>query len=251
MAMEPNERWLDPSGDDGEPGADFERVRRRLLRLAFDIHDGPLQSLAAVGFGLTELQERVDKLTGDAAERDGAAGVLAEIVAELTEAERSLRRLVGTLEDARPDIPLAKDILEIELERLRRRSHIEVVVEGEWAFHPDSRSQALALAALIRESLANVMKHARAQRVILRLQLSKTHLLLEIQDDGVGFDPAAEQSDGAIGLTSMRERVKLLGGELEILSRPGGPTVVSAVLRRWRRQPPVAYTAPHIASPGS
>lgn len=245
MATTPSERWSDRPGE--EPDADFERVRRRLLRLAFDIHDGPLQSLAAAGFGLNDLQERVGKLTGDADERAAASVVLGAIVAELSEAERSLRRLVSTLEDARPEIPLAKDILEIELERFRRRTSAEVVVEGEWGFHPDSSSQALALGALIRESLANVGKHARAKRVILRLQRSKTHLLLEIQDDGRGFDPAGRKTDQALGLTSMRERVKLLGGELEILSRPGGPTVVSAIFRRWRRSPAVEYTAPHIA----
>jgi signal transduction histidine kinase len=248
MAITPDERWLEP-GDGSEPDADIERVRRRLLRLAFDIHDGPLQSLAAAGFGLSGLQERLEKLTCEAEERAAAQTLLAEIVAELSEGERSLRQLVSMLEDSRPEIPLAKDILEAELERFRRRSGAEVAVEGEWIFHPDSRSQALTLEALVRESLANVAKHAHARHVILRLQRSRTHLLLEIQDDGRGFE-RSRTDPGAIGLRSMRERVRLLGGELEILSRPGGPTVVSAVLRRWRRpSSAVEYTAPRIASP--
>jgi signal transduction histidine kinase len=53
-----------------------------------------------------------------------------------------------------------------------------------------------------------------------------------------------------MGLTSMRERVKLLGGDLEILSSQGGPTLVTATLRRWRRpsSAAAAYTAPAVAA---
>ena len=93
------------------------------------------------------------------------------------------------------------------------------MVEGEWLFHPDSHSQALALEALLREALTNIAKHARATNVTLRLQTSATHVLLEVEDDGRGFDPE-KLRDSTMGFTSMRERVKLLGtpGELELRS---------------------------------
>jgi signal transduction histidine kinase len=235
-------------GDEATTAQDLDRIRRRLVRLAFDIHDGPLQSLAAAGFGLNDLQERIGALPLEE-ERIGASQVLTDVLAELTETERVLRSLVGTLEDARPEIPLAKDILESETERFLRRSSAEVIVEGDWSFHPDSRSQALTLEALLRESLQNIGKHAEASTVVVRLQVSKTHLLVEIEDDGRGFDPGAVRGT-RIGITGMRERVKLLGGELSILSKPGGPTVVTAVLRRWRRQAsPASYTALPVARP--
>jgi len=226
---------------------DIDRIRRRLLRLAFDIHDGPLQSLAAAGFGLNDLQDRIRALPLEDEDRDDAARVLGDVLEELTETERVLRSLVSMLEDARPEIPLAKDILEAELRRFSRRCPADVVVEGDWVFQPDSRSQALTLEALLREALRNVGKHAAAEHVVVRLQSSKTHLLLEIEDDGRGFDMNTIRG-GAIGLTSMRERVRLLGGDLSILSKPGGPTVVSAVMRRWRRPgSPASYTEPPIA----
>ena len=232
--------------DDATTAQDLDRIRRRLVRLAFDIHDGPLQSLAAAGFGLNDLQERIRALPLEE-ERSSATRVLSDVLAELTETERVLRSLVGTLEDARPEIPLAKDILESESERFRRRCSAELVVEGDWSFHPDSRSQALTLEALLRESLQNIGKHAKASTVVVRLQASKTHLLVEVEDDGRGFDPAAARGT-RIGITSMRERVKLLGGELSILSKPGGPTVVTAVLRRWRRPiSPSSYTELPVA----
>ena len=229
--------------------ADLETVRRRLMRLAFDIHDGPLQSLAAAGFGLHDLHSRVAALPLDTDERDAACELVLDLVNELSETERALRRLVSTLEDSHPEIANAKDLLDAELKRFQHRSTAEVVVEGDWLFHPDSHSQALALEALIREALTNIAKHARASTVTIRLQTSDTRVLLEVEDDGRGFD-TEQQDDSTMGLTSMRERVKLLGGEFEILSRRGGPTLVTATLRRWRRKPAAAeaYTSPAVAA---
>ena len=238
---------------DGEPvplrQAELETVRRRLMRLAFDIHDGPMQSLAAAGFGLRDLHDRVAALPLDTGDRDAACELVLELISELSESERALRRLVTTLEDSHPEITNAKDLLDAELKRFRRRCTANLVVEGEWHFHPDSHSQALALEALLREALTNITKHARAANVTIRLQTSDTHVLLEVEDDGRGFD-AGQLYESTMGLTSMRERVKLLGGDLEILSRQGGPTLVTATLRRWRRtsSAAAAYTSPPVAT---
>jgi signal transduction histidine kinase len=199
------------------PQAAFERLKRRLIRLGFDIHDGPLQSLAAAGFGLKDLEQRLP---------DGeAARILGDIIAELADAERSLRSLAGTLEDGRPEIPLARDILAGELKRFARRSPARVDVHGNWLYHPDSRSQALTIKALLRESLTNVAKHAGATRVDVRLERFGRMLRVEIIDDGHGLaDPS-----GA-GLVGLRRRVEALGGNLTVSSPPGGPTVVRAEL---------------------
>jgi signal transduction histidine kinase len=236
-----------PWTDSGEtPEEAFERISRRLLRLAFDVHDGPLQSLAAAGFGLSDLKERIAGLALTSPAAAEAGRILADIVSELGETERLLRTLVTTLEDARPEIPFARDILTVELERFKRRSDAEVTVHGDWLYHPDSRSQALTLEALIRESLTNIAKHADATRITLRLETSKTHVLLEIEDNGCGFDPTADAE--SLGLVGMRERVRLLGGDLSILSKPGGPTVIAAMLRRWNKRPRAeAYTAAPLA----
>jgi signal transduction histidine kinase len=228
---------------------ELETVRRRLMRLAFDIHDGPLQSLAAAGFGLKDLHGRVASLLHEPDDRDAAGGLILDLINELSETERALRRLVDTLEDSHPEIADAKDLLDAELKRFRRRCTANVIVEGEWHFRPDSHSQALALEGLLREALTNIAKHARASCVTIRLQTSNTQVLLEIEDDGRGFDPE-ELDESTMGLTSMRERVKLIGGDFEILSRKGGPTLVTATLRRWRRALPAAaaYTSPPVAA---
>jgi len=147
--------------------AELETVRRRLVRLAFDIHDGPLQSLAAAGFGLRDLHSRVAALPLDTHDRDAASELVLELINELSETERALRTLVSTLEDSHPEIANAKDLLDAELKRFQRRCTANLVVEGEWLFHPDSHSQALALEALLREALTNIAKHARATNVTL------------------------------------------------------------------------------------
>ncbi len=229
--------------------AELETVRRRLMRLAFDIHDGPLQSLAAAGFGLNNLYGRVAALPLGTDDRDAACELIFDLTNELGETERALRRLVDTLEDGHPEIADAKDLLDAELKRFRRRCDANVVVEGEWLFHPDSHSQALALEALLREALTNIAKHAQASNVTIRLQTSDTHVLLEVEDDGCGFD-SGQRHESTMGVTSMRERVKLIGGDFELLSRKGGPTLVTATLRRWRRPLSAAtdYTSPPVAA---
>ena len=73
----------------------------------------------------------------------------------------------------------------------------------------------------------NVVKHARASRVGLRLACESDALTLEVRDDGVGFDPAGE-FPGHLGLRSMRERMTALGGTLEIESAPGRGTRTQA-----------------------
>ena len=80
---------------------------------------------------------------------------------------------------------------------------------------------------IAQEALQNVLKHAQAQHVVVTLRRDDGGLLLEVEDDGVGFDPAApETRSRRLGLTSMEERARRLGGTLEIDSVPGTGTTV-------------------------
>ena len=79
---------------------------------------------------------------------------------------------------------------------------------------------------ITRESLANVRKHAYATRVEIELRTTSQDVRLSIRDDGVGFDPGYEATDGQ-GLPGMRERVKLLDGRLRLRSQPGRGTMTS------------------------
>jgi signal transduction histidine kinase len=214
------------------PGADSihdsERLRRRLRRLALDIHDGPMQCLVGIGFGLDHLKRRLDDDPDEVAEQ------LRVMSAELAAAEQSLRDLITTLERSGEE-PLDdfETIALAEIASFRLKSTAAVASEITRGTAPDSRSQAIALAAVLREALNNVAKHARASRVTVELHADQDSIDLLVVDDGIGFEPGQTGAD-RLGLTSMRERVGFLGGRVTIDSRPGGPTAVCAVLPRWR-----------------
>jgi PAS domain S-box-containing protein len=81
---------------------------------------------------------------------------------------------------------------------------------------------------IVQESLANVAKHAGASRVGVRVAREGAVLLLQVQDDGAGFDPAAPRRPQSLGLAGLRERSQLLHGEVRIESAPGRGTRVEA-----------------------
>jgi PAS domain S-box-containing protein len=81
---------------------------------------------------------------------------------------------------------------------------------------------------LVQESLNNIRKHSHATKAVIRLVASYPHVILRVEDNGVGFDPGLEESIGTnnkrMGLRSMEERVSLLGGKMAMKSRPGEGT---------------------------
>jgi signal transduction histidine kinase len=89
---------------------------------------------------------------------------------------------------------------------------------------------ALCLFRVAQEALRNAVRHAQAARITVSLQASAGGHALSVVDDGRGFDPAAPRVQASLGLASMRERVALLGGRLQIRSQPGQGTTVAAWL---------------------
>jgi signal transduction histidine kinase len=77
---------------------------------------------------------------------------------------------------------------------------------------------------LVRNALTNCLRHARAGEAAVRLQAAQGRVILEIQDDGDGFDPAAVPGGAGTGLHSMQQRAANLGGSLTVQSRPGRGT---------------------------
>jgi signal transduction histidine kinase len=217
--------------------AEVETLRRRLVRLAFDVHDGPMQGLTAVRFGLREVERALGELAAPVEHRDALATQIAELVTELATAEAGLRSLITTLEHGTPEIDRLETIVSDEIARFERRSDAAVQLVIDRDFQPDTHSQAIAIQSVLREALNNVVKHSNARLVQIRVQPSPTGILIEVTDDGDGFDPRVVRP-GSIGIVSMKQRVELLGGEFDILSKPGGPTVVTALLLRWRRPSP-------------
>ena len=87
---------------------------------------------------------------------------------------------------------------------------------------------------MTREALSNVARHAQANLVVVTLRAVGEGIELSIRDDGCGFDVAASSAGERLGVSGMRTRIALLGGELQVESAPGGPTTVTATLQPWR-----------------
>ena len=189
-------------------------------RLALDLHDAVSQKL----FGLVLNAEAAATLL----ERDPAAARerLTKLRALAQEALEELRSLVFELRP--PD--LERDGLagalrkHVELLRRLEQHEIELVLAGDLRVDVERDREVLRIA---QEALGNALKHARATRFAVRLSAEAGRLLLEVEDDGIGFDPAAPGARSRrLGLTSMEERAQRLGGTLEIRSAPGSGTIV-------------------------
>ena len=209
-------------------------LRRRLVRLAYDIHDGPMQSLTGIGYLLRDLQRRT--ATDRTLDRQALEEGLQWIVAELSSLEKELRALITRLGHVSPEIETIEEIADVEIAAFEAHSPAVVNLDLASNFEPESASQAIAIRAVLREALTNVAHHANASHVNVRVEAGEEAILIEIQDDGDGFDPAAVRRD-ALGLVTMRHRVELLGGTFSIHSQAGGPTVVTAQCPHWQPRP--------------
>jgi signal transduction histidine kinase len=190
-------------------------------KLARELHDSVSQALYGIGLGARTARTLLD--------RDPSA--LAEpldYVLGLSEA--GLAEMRALIFELRPE-SLEQEGLCAALEKhaasLRARYGLSVDFSGEEPDVPLATQEAAYRIA--QEALHNVTKHARASHVALRLTCGDTDLMLEVQDDGTGFDASASYP-GHLGLQSMRERAERLGGSLQITSTPGQGARIRATL---------------------
>lgn len=190
-----------------------EEERRRL---ALDLHDGVGQALGAAAVAIVRLSA---KTAGPAAPEVAEAGRLVE--AALDEVRRVARGLRPPTLD---DLGLGPALEALGREAAATGLEVEVQVEPLPRADPELEQACFRLA---QEALANVVRHARARKVRLRLARRDLQVVLQVEDDGQGFDPAAVLG---LGLVGARERAARLAGTLEVQSAPGRGTRLEAVL---------------------
>jgi signal transduction histidine kinase len=189
-------------------------------RLALELHDVVSQKL----FGLVLTAEAAGTLL----ERDAPAarGQVRKLQELARQALDELRSLIFELRPPELDRDGLAGVLRKHVEVLRRLqpNEIELDLDADVRSDPGRDREILRIA---QEALQNAIRHARADHLIVLLRDQNGHLLLEVSDDGVGFDPdAPELRSKHLGLTSMEERAQQLGGRLEIRSEPGAGTTV-------------------------
>jgi signal transduction histidine kinase len=217
-----------------------EANERLLVRLGFDLHDGPLQQVHVLAQDVRLLRDQIERLL-DGESRKAVLGCFSDLESQLGELHRDLRDLAHSLEPRALLEESLPDAVARELAVFERRADISTSLTLEGSFEGLTDSQRIALLRVLQEALSNVRRHSRAQTVAVAVGVGVDGggARLEIRDDGQGFEPetgSAGEPGSGLGLVGMRERLRLLGGGLELTSRPGGPTTLVATLPRWHAQ---------------
>jgi signal transduction histidine kinase len=207
-----------------------EARRRELLlrereRIGRDLHDGIIQSIYAVGLHLEEASTTIGP------EADGAAKRIETVLEELNRITGDIRAYIFDLRSATLDSLEADEIVAGVAEELRANTLVNLDLRVEGEHRPNlTAEQAEQLRHIAQEAFSNVLRHARAQRVAVRLHCGRRELTLEIRDDGVGFDAQRTAPLGrdaaAQGLENMRRRAELVDARLSVKSQPGQGTAL-------------------------
>ena len=191
-------------------------------RLGRELHDAFSQKLAILGLELGLLRkhpppspEVLEQRLGSLSER------ISELAVGLHQTARSLHPSVLY------DLGL-QEALKRECDALAKYEGLDVICTSENVPEGVADMILLCLYRVAQESLWNIRKHAGAREVRVQLRASDHEIVLTIEDDGCGFARDAVRGRGGLGLVSMEERVRLVGGKLEFVSKPGSGTRVEA-----------------------
>jgi PAS domain S-box-containing protein len=195
-----------------------ESERRFIAR---ELHDETSQALTALKFGLRLLEQEIDQPQN-----------LLQRVADLKQLTdkilEELHRLAMDLRPASLDHLGLVTALDQLVKSTQERYQLDVRFKTE-GFSGEKRLPdyfETSLYRIVQEALTNAIRHASAQSVDVILELFSGKAVVIIEDDGVGFDTAVIRKRGHLGLLGMQERAQMMGGNLQVESRPGGGTTV-------------------------
>jgi two-component system, NarL family, sensor histidine kinase DevS len=200
-------------------------------RIGMDLHDGIIQSIYGVGLALVNARAVLREDPDSADNR---------LVKAMDDLNRTIRDIRTYILDLRPRQLRGESLIE-GLGRLvaefRQNTKLEVILAG--PKEPLSNLQqvnAMALFHICQEALANIAKHANASRVTIDLWSTSDRALLEIHDDGDGFDLEKANKTVGHGLANMQTRVANVGGDLDIITAPREGTTILAWVPRTQTE---------------
>ena len=206
--------------------AQLHRSLQEREEISQNLHDDIIQSIYAVGLGLENVRRNI---------RQGpekTEPILAGSIAALNEVIGKVRSYIAGLEPkilSGSEFKTALKSLAVTAGDSRTQFAIDVDSVAAGRLTPP---EALQLLNVAKEAISNSLRHAQASRLTVSLRPEGLGLRLEIQDDGVGFDPNKPEPRG-LGLRNMASRAATLGGQLEIVSSPGtGCSIVVHVPKR-------------------
>jgi signal transduction histidine kinase len=206
-----------------------ESAEKERERWARELHDDALQGLAAIRISLaTALQSKGE----DRAERIERAAE--DTIHQLENQINELNRLINDLRPAPLERLGLAGALEALAEESSARGDVRVEATVDITGEP-TRDEERLVYRLVQEALTNVVKHAAASHVTVTAKEIDGEIQIVISDDGTGFDTGT--TTRGRGLTGMRERIELLGGEIDVSSEPGRGTEIHARVPLQEREP--------------
>ncbi len=205
-------------------------VAEERARIARDIHDGFVQSLASVDVGIEVCRKLQRK---DPSKLDDE---LLELQRNIKQGYREARQYLDMLRNQAPrgadvDTAMAEVVREF-----RGKSETAIEFESNAGGVPAQHGVGFELLQIVREGLTNISRHANAEHASVSVDARERDIVVVIRDDGVGFPAAAEKSNGELTAAaapwSIRERVESLSGELSIKSNVGGGSEIHVRLPR-------------------
>lgn len=205
-----------------EAAVEFDATLRERGRLAADLHDTLEQALTGIAFRLETMVVRRARAQDDSGDLEHVRQLLASI-------REDVRRSVWNLRANALEGRTLPEAIQFIADRMAGGRDVIVVVETEGRVRmlPDFIGGNLLLLAV--EAMTNALKHAEPRSIFIRVVFAETTITVSVEDDGHGFIPsqAAGPRDGHFGIQGMRERVKRMGGTLEVSSTPGTETRIT------------------------
>jgi signal transduction histidine kinase len=203
-------------------------TEEELQRIILDIHDGPVQSLFAALTQINLMQKR--RTRGNAVSLEECDQLFSRLNILMETALGEIRHFLGTFRP--PDFARRElaDIIQGLLLHHEMTTGSEVDYQSTSKPISTSMPVRIALYRFCQEALSNAYRHAQADKQWIRLDKTDGHIVLEVGDDGKGFNPPplsgpeATEQEEHIGLRGMRDRIALVGGQFELFSEPGKGT---------------------------
>ncbi len=203
-----------------------DQERRHIAR---ELHDVTAQNLSAITLNLARLEKLLPQ------SNDKTLQVLTESINLAEECLREIRTLSYVLHPPMLDEYGLPRALEWYLEGFAKRSGIHVDLRAQPAVGRLTEEAEMALFRIVQESLTNIRRHSGSRKASIELTRTNGLVTLKVEDDGQGFrepirpEEPATQINLGVGITGMRERLRQLGGQLDIVSGSRGTTVLAVV----------------------